>query len=254
MSKRRNNHQNLENESNNNRENTFKTGSEYYTSQKSKILAKFNEHAQNWKSFMVSRYGERFTDTILKEAHEQTEDLIPKIPYIGDDDNLMTYHLINSTPSLVLYKVMKAHEKTARETGKIIYEATVKVIKQLPFSPAGSPPPEFIRKKREEAKKSQERRYPEDWVWEFIEGDGNDFDYGYDFHECGVQKYYKAHGADKFLPYFCFLDFVTTRASGQVLMRTMTLAKGGEKCDFRLKSAENDQGWPPPFPEEEGRI
>lgn len=254
MPKRKNNHQNSENESKSNAENIFEVGKEYYTSRKSKILAEFEEHAHNWKPFMLSRYGERFTDIILKEAREQTEELIPKIPYIGGDDNSMTHHLIRSTPSLAFYKVMKAHEKTVRETGKIIYEAIVKVIKQLPFSPAGSPSPEFIRKKKEEAKKSQERRYPEGWVWEFFEGDMINFDYGYDFYECGVQKYYKTQSAEEFLPYFCLLDFITVRASGQILMRTMTLAKGGEKCDFRFRSAENDQGWPPPFPEEEGET
>lgn len=228
------------------------TGSGYYTSQKAEILAIFDEHAQNWRPFMVNRYGEQFTDTILKEAREQTEVLIPKTPYIGDDDNPMTHHLIRSTTSLALYKVMKAHGKTARETGKIIYDAVVEVIKQLPFSPSGPPPPEFIQKKKEEAKKSQERRYPGDWVWEFVEGDGREFDYGYDFYECGVQKYYQAQGANELLPYFCFLDFVTVRASGQVLMRTMTLAEGGEKCDFRFRSTEEDQEWPLPFPEKPG--
>ena len=148
MPKRINNHQNLENESKSNAENTFKAGKEYYTSRKSEILALLEEHAYNWKPFMVSRYGERFTDICLKETRELTEKLIPKIPYIGGDDNPMTRHLIRSTPSLALYKVMKAHEKPARETGKIIFDAVVKFIMQLPFSPAGSPSPEYIQKKK----------------------------------------------------------------------------------------------------------
>ena len=55
-------------------------------------------------------------------------------------------------------------------------------------------------------------------------------------------------GATELLLYFCFLDFVTTRASGQVLLRTSTLAEGGEKCNFRFRSARDDEEWPLPFP------
>ena len=93
---------------------------EYYTSRKSEILALFDDHAQAWKPFIVSRYVNDFADTILKEAREQHEMLIPEIPYIGGDENPMTHHLVRSTTSLALYKAMKARGKTAEETGKII--------------------------------------------------------------------------------------------------------------------------------------
>ncbi|TFG16221.1 MAG: hypothetical protein EU531_07135 [Promethearchaeota archaeon] len=245
--KRRYNPQDLENKKSAKIEDISKEGRKYYISQKSKIIALFEEHAQNWKPILINEYGEQFTNSIMKETLDQTKELILKIPYIGGDDNSMTYHLIRATPSLALYKVMKAYGKTARETGKIVYKATLSVIEKIPFSPAGTPPQKFIQKRKEEANKSQERRYPGDWVWKFIEGEKNDFDYGYDFYECGVQKYYKAQDAEEFLPYFCFLDFVTVRASGKLLMRSMTLAEGGEKCDFRFRSAENNQEWPPPF-------
>jgi len=245
--KRRHNSHDLENEKGTKIEFISKKGRIYYLSQKSKILGLLDEYAKNWRPTLVNRYGEQFANNIIKLARDKTEELIPNIPYIGGENNSMTYHLIRSTPSLALYKVMKIYGKTARETGEIIYKATVSVIEKIPFSPAGSPPLEFIQKRKEEAKKSQERRYPEDWVWEFIEGEKNKFDYGYDFYECGVQKYYKAQNAQEFLPYFCFLDFLTVRASGKILIRSMTLAEHGEKCDFRFRSVKNNQGWPPPF-------
>jgi len=89
-------------------------------------------------------------------------------------------------------------------------------------------------------------------VWEFIEGDGVHFDYGYDFIECGTQKFYHEKGADEFLPFFCFFDFATNKASDWGLLRTMTLAEGFEKCDFRYKRGrKTEQEWPPPFLEEQ---
>jgi ElaB/YqjD/DUF883 family membrane-anchored ribosome-binding protein len=228
---------------------------EYYISRQSEILALFGDFAQSWKPFILSRYGDDFTETTLREAREQLEALIPEIPYIGGDENSMTRHLVRSVLNLALYQAMKARGKTARETGRIVYDATVEYVRNRPFSPVRPLSLEAIQTKREQARKSQERRYAGDWVWEFIEGTGQEFDYGYDFIECGTQKLYHDQDADAFLPFYCFLDFVTTRTSGQNLMRSMTLATGDEKCDFRFKPAGTaGQAWPPPFPEETSDV
>ena len=221
-------------------------GREYYLSRKSEILALFDTHARAWKPFIVSRYGDDFAGIILREAREQHEALIPEIPYIGGGENPMTRHLIRSTTSLAFYKAMKARGKTAEETGKIIYDAVVESVSHLPPLPPKSP--EDIERKREQARESRERRYPGGWIREFVEGDGVEFDYGYDFMECGTQKLYRAQGADEFLPFYCFLDFVTYRTAGWGFARTMTLAEGDEKCDFRFKrGGKTERGWPPPF-------
>lgn len=223
---------------------------EHYTSRKSEILALFDDHAQAWKPFIVSRYGDDFADTILKEAREQHEGLIPEIPFIGGDKNPMTRHLIRSTTSLALYKAMKARGKTAEETGKIIYDAVMERVSHLKPWPLKMTQND-VKRMKEQAKRSQERRYPGDWVREYVEGDGVEFDYGYDFFECGTQKFYHTQGADEFLPYFCFLDFPINKAYGRGLWgftRTITLAEGHEKCNFRFKKGgKTHQDWPPPF-------
>ena len=221
-------------------------GGEYYTSRRSEILALFDEHALAWRPFIVSRYGDDFADAILREAREQHEALIPEIPYIGGDANPMTRHLIRSTTSLAFYEAMKARGKTVEETGKIIYDAVVESVSHLPPSPP--PTAGDMASKGEQARKSRKRRYPGDWVWAFVEGDGLEFDYGYDFFECGTQKLYHARGADEFLPFYCFLDFVTYRTPGWGFIRVMTLAEGYEKCNFRFKrGGKTEREWPPPF-------
>ena len=121
-------------------------------------------------------------------------------------------------------------------------------VSRLPVLPAVPLPPAEIEAKREQARQSHERRYADDWVWDFVEGDGGTFDYGYDFFHCATQKLYHAHGADEFLPYYCYLDFVTVRRTGWGLTRTMTLAEGHDHCDFRFRlGGEAESGWPPPF-------
>jgi hypothetical protein len=221
-------------------------GQPYYLSHKPEILALFDEHTQAWKPILADRYGGDFANVISEEARRWHEALIPEIPYIGGDENPMTRHLIRSTTSLALYRAMKARGKSASETGKILYDAVVEQVSHLPPLPPVCP--EDLEQKREQAKKSEEHRYSGDWVWEFVEGDGIEFDYGYDFTECGTLKLYHAHGAGEFLPFYCYLDFVTYRTAGWGFARTLTLAEGYERCDFRFKKGgKTEKGWPPPF-------
>jgi hypothetical protein len=223
-------------------------GREYYLSRKSEILAQFDTHARDWRRFLAFSYGDEFAEAVLSDAHEQYEALIPKIPYIGGNENPMTRHLVRSTTSLVLYRVMKARGKTAEEVGKVVYDVVVEVVSKLSPRPAKELSGEYVAEEKQKAQKSQERHYPGGWVWEFVEGDSVEFDYGYDFQECGTQKLYHAYGADEFLPFYCYLDFVTHRTIGWGFTRTMTLAEGDEKCDFRWKKGgETQKEWPPPF-------
>lgn len=225
------------------------TGS-YYPSRRQDILGLYNTHAHAWRPFLDSGYGEIFAEAIIHAARELLEELIPELPYIGGDDNSMTYHIIRASTSLALYKTMTAHGKPAEETGKIIFDAVVESVHHL--SPTPPPTVEDFTKHRAQAKRSKARHYPGDWVWDFVEGDGVEFEYGYDFYECGTQKLYHAQGADEFLPFFCYLDFVTYRTPGWSFHRTMTLSEGYEKCNFRFKKGgKTKKGWPPPFLTEE---
>jgi L-2-amino-thiazoline-4-carboxylic acid hydrolase len=222
----------------------------YYLSRRKDILDLYDMHSQAWRPFLAQRYGDLFAETIIRDAREILEGLIPELPYIGGDENPMTRHIVRSSTSLALYKTMKARGKSAEETGKVVYDAVVESVRSLPPTPPLTEE-EFVKRK-EQARRSQACQYPGDWVRHFVEGDGMEFEYGYDFYECGTQKLYHAQGADEFLPFFCYLDFVTDRTPGWSFSRTMTLAEGHEKCNFRFKKGGATQkGWPPPFLMEE---
>ena len=224
------------------------SGRAYYARRIADIRALFDAHAQAWQPFLTDRYGAAFTEAVIADARAQHEALIPTLPYIGGDENEMTRHLIRCTTSLALYKAMQARGKSAKETGKVIYLAVVDQVSRLPRLPAQPLTPTEIEAKREQARQSHERRYPDDWVWDFVEGDGTAFDYGYDFFQCATFKLYHAHGAGEFLPYYCYLDFVTVQRTGWGFTRTMTLGEGHDRCDFRFKlGGETDSAWPPPF-------
>ena len=225
----------------------------YYLSRKSELLERFYNNSQDWKSILAQQYGDENADVILSDACLVYEKLLSVIPYIGGDGNHMTEHLLTSAECLAFYKGMKANGKSAKETGKILYDSIL-LRSQIPEPPI--PPSrmlseeELIERRKRRAQDSQERKYSGDWVYEFVQGDGEAFDYGYDFSECGAQKFYNSQGAGEFLHFYCFLDYPISRTGGYGLERTVTLAEGYSKCDHRFKKGrKRELEWPPPFRE-----
>jgi ribosomal protein L37AE/L43A len=108
----------------------------------------------------------------------------------------------------------------------------------------------MLRKTQQAARRSQERKYAGDWVYEVVVGDGQPFNFGIDYTECAIVKFMDAQGANELTPYLCNTDYVFSKAMGTGLRRTMTLAWGCEKCDFRyVKGGETQDVWPPKFVE-----
>lgn len=82
------------------------------------------------------------------------------------------------------------------------------------------------------ARASHERQYENDWVVDVLTRT-DDFELGYDYHECGICKLCRDEGCPELAKYLCRLDFVMADIMGMKLERTMTIAEGHSKCDFR---------------------
>jgi hypothetical protein len=218
----------------------------YYVTQKTKLLTDFQENFVKFgRSIISSHFGDDLTDTILKETYQEYEALIPKIPQVSD---WSATKLIESTWSLALYRVLKMHGKTVEEAGQISCEIISARFNSIPLPLRRLMAEKFLSKSslqemKKAAAESQKRLYPEDNVWSFVEGDGVEFDYGMDFTECAIYKFFRAQGASELAPYMCLHDFIVGKAFGSELVRTTTIAEGGKKCDLRYKrSKETKQG------------
>jgi hypothetical protein len=226
---------------------------DYYTSRKPKLMKDFRSWRRHLEKVMTPRFGVAECAQVLEEAGQAFEALIPEMPYIGGEDNFLTGNLTGPTISLALYRALHPRGIAAEAVGEIAYQAFVSRLQSmsrlqlrlwgwLAFTGISR------RAMRAQAGASQERRYPGDFVYTFAEGDGVSFDYGLDFTECAVLKFFQAQGAPELVPYLCPADFPYSRATGTGLVRTMTLAEGAAKCDFRYKRGrEVTQGWPPDF-------
>lgn len=83
------------------------------------------------------------------------------------------------------------------------------------------------------AARSRQARYPGEWVYDRVAGDGRTFGWGIDYRRCPILDLYRAEGAEELMSAVCPLDFTISERMGDRLARTTTLASGGDRCDFR---------------------
>jgi hypothetical protein len=177
--------------------------------------------------------------------------LLPDVPFLGGQDNPLCASLIESVRYLALYRAMREVGTTDEDIGRILYDAVVTHPQDYAVHIAPGrvlSQQQLMERRRERATRSQQSQYAGDYVYELVAGDGSSFDFGYDFTACATLFLYHALGAGDVLPYYCFSDFPKCELSGLGLSRTMTLAEGYPRCDFRFKiGATSACRWPPPF-------
>jgi hypothetical protein len=214
--------------------------SDYYLAHKSRLLKQHAKLMAFATDRLRARYGEATTGAIMLEVQQAFEDLIPAIPYIGGGANPFTGTLIRTASIVALYRVLQRRGACIEQTGELVsqmaelwvrrYPAVVrKLIGRLYMSRW------WRRRMCKQALASQSHRYRGDFVYEVVEGDGTEFDWGIDYLECGIVKFCHVQGADELAPYLCRMDELLFPALGITLQRRGTLAQGCPRCDFRFR-------------------
>ena len=229
-------------------------GATYVITRDSDIL---DDHFVGTEKALAARFGSDQATGLMRDIHREYEILVPKMPDIGGKNNIFTEWLIFGVYYLAVYQVLKAKGQTVEEVGKVIFD-TFKAMADYPkwlLRLVGSLKynEKYVTQLKEATAKTQERRYPGDWVATFIKGDGESFDYGFDITECGICKFYHAQGAEELAPYLCLSDYVLSEVFERGLVRYKTVAEGAGVCDFRFKKGRQTfvnplrDGWPPKF-------
>lgn len=82
------------------------------------------------------------------------------------------------------------------------------------------------------SKESHSRKNENNWVVDVLPKCA-EYDLGYDYHECGICKICRDEGCFELAKYLCRLDYIIADMMGAKLVRTQTLADGGDHCNFR---------------------
>jgi len=218
----------------------------YYTPLKEKLLIDFDASCASVRPALVTRYGQELAKVLEGEARRQYEELIPEIPYIrGPRARALNIFLLISGQELAVYKALAQHGMTPAEAWELCHEAL-----RLRLA-------EFVQWKRwlmqrfmfsglvkwivaRRARKNQKARFG-DFEIEYVIDDGDEFDFGVNYVQCGNYKFVKEHGGEDFAPYVCMSDIALSKAMGWGLIRTQTLADGCSYCDFRFKRGAETQ-------------
>ncbi|MGE5415726.1 MAG: L-2-amino-thiazoline-4-carboxylic acid hydrolase [Acidobacteriota bacterium] len=210
-----------------------------YNSRKKQLMKDLDKSIACSKSMLISLFGCEHTDSLLEEIRSEYEIIIPQIPFIGHKNPSLVF-LIPKSRYLAIYRVLRRRGITFEETTQIMYrmgEAELDAIPLLLRRIVGffwfSSIYKWRIKKR--AQESQERQYPGGYVFEYVEGDGRTFDYGIDYTECAGCKFFTQQGVPELSPLMCAIDIAASERFGWGLTRTMTIADGHQKCDFRYK-------------------
>ncbi len=207
----------------------------YYLSKKRYCMNFFKRAARNGKKAVFSKYGPEIGRQVLDKVQAEYENLLPHIPYVGKIDVLQRQMLL-TVIFLAFYRVLKNQEKIAdiwvlcndfnRVTLMSMPGLLRKILKWSTFSKRMKN--SFKRLAEDhKAKKMADQ-------WDYVEGDGETFDYGINMKKCAKLTFLKEMGAEEFAPYVCLIDKNFAECCDYGLKRTMVLAEGADYCDFRL--------------------
>jgi hypothetical protein len=212
----------------------------WYLEHKSGIMRQVRFFLRHYRKHFIEAYGKQEGEAIASESLQRFEALLPDLPYIGGGENRYTRHLYLTAAWLAMYRSLQGRGATVEEAARLIYLGTASFFDSLPtrwlmrWRGRRMLSPKRMERLRRDAARSQERRYPDDFVYEWVEGDGHDFELGMDVSECGAVKYLEREGAGELASYGCWIDYLQFAAMGLRLDRTETLAQGGQRCDFRI--------------------
>lgn len=209
----------------------------YYTDQQEEILKTNRKLFKAVRPLLAQQWNEQEADAVIEATLRRFAEMIPDIPYIGGSANDLTANLINGVASLAFFHEMTAQGASIEVTGRILFRAVESMFKpDLLSGLMGRLANSALAQKKikQDASLSQKRLYTEDWVFEFVPGN-EDYDFGIDFTECGIDKYFRLHDAQVLTPFVCLCDAPISRSMGTGLVRTRTLARGGDCCDFRYR-------------------
>lgn len=223
----------------------------YYVSNKRELMKEFQKIVNTAKKIGHKYFNDETLKSLVEKTLSEFDLILPQLPYVGGKKSPYTNLMLQSGQTLAFYRACKSLGIETKRCAELMYELEEvyidsmseikkRLARRMAFSRA------FKKNWKKWAIESQEREYPENWVGEFVEGDGTDYDWGLNFSECGCLKILRKFGAEEIAPYACLGDFVRMRGLGIGFKRTQTLALGHGGCDFRfVKDYETPRGWPP---------
>jgi hypothetical protein len=183
-------------------------------------------------------------ERVRREVMAEFAVVLTQMPDVGGADSRMSDFFMRLMGFIAIGRVLRRHGVPLPVIGEIERETYKAQLLTVPESERLASGRQFMSAEnqaflREQAARSLAQKYPEDFVYDFVEpGPGDTFEFGIDYKECGFCKFAARHGDHEILPSICGLDFEAYAVRGIRLERTQTLAGGASHCNFRFSKLE----------------
>jgi hypothetical protein len=212
----------------------------YYEAHRDSMEAAMRQRLDLAEAMLRERAQLAGLDAIRQEVMDEFEIVLTQMPYVGGPANRMSDFFMRLTGFMAIGRVLRRHGVALPVIGDIERECYKAQLLTAPEAERLESGRQFMSLEnqallREQAAGSHAEKYPEDFVYDFVEpGPGDRFDFGINYTACGFCKFAARHGDQDVLPHICGLDFEAYATRGIRLERTQTLAGGASHCNFRF--------------------
>lgn len=199
----------------------------------------------------LTRLAGRFVsdvDAVIAEASAIFDEMLPSMAYVDKPRHPLAAALFICSVNLSLYLALRKRGVDAHAFGS----AMVNGLMRAPI-PVPRESDEALRERLVQfavlAEASQASATPGEDVVEFVGGEGQEFEWGYNVKSCAIRQQAAKYDALDLVPYFCAVDDVMSDKGDQGLRRSGSLALGAPHCDFRYTRGGEPQRLAEQYPE-----
>lgn len=221
----------------------------YYLERKEAIISEFLESMRLACDAYKRLIPDHSIEALISPLLEEFERILPTLPYVGGAEGRLTPYFEKNAGVIALGRVLRARNIDVGTISKILHETYIARLANLPADERRKLGKQWLSKENQQelrrlALQSQDREHPGDFVYSFVESgvtkDGQAFDFGLDYSECGFCKLCRANGDEDILPMICAMDEEVYGIRGIKLIRTTTLEQGDSHCNFRYSLVDDD--------------
>ncbi|MFX0022290.1 MAG: hypothetical protein ACFE9S_08175, partial [Candidatus Hermodarchaeota archaeon] len=151
---------------------------DYYIKNKPRLMKQFELSLQIAKDILVERFSESKSEALINQMRREYEDILTKMTDIGGGKHPFISTLTAKVSLLAVFCILEKEGYSYREIGE--FSNTYKEIEtrkemerieesggnylDIMFSDA------YIKPQKKYCEISQKRKYPDDWVMQFVDG------------------------------------------------------------------------------------